>query len=64
VGTFECWKYTIDTGRIVSRAWFACDLPGPPILKSDTVDGIEVASMTRHTLRRPGRQPSAMASAA
>ena len=45
-GTFECWKYVVDDGRTVSRAWFPMDLPGPPALKVDSVDGVEVASMT------------------
>lgn len=45
-GTFRCWKYTVDDGRIVSTAWFALDLPGPPARKIDTVDGVEVSSMT------------------
>ena len=46
VGTFECWRYVVDDGRISTEAWFPFDLPGSPALKVDTVDGEQVSSMT------------------
>lgn len=54
-GTFECFKYRVTDGRILTEAWFPLDLPGPPALKVDTVDGVEVASMTLLEYRDPRR---------
>jgi hypothetical protein len=45
-GTFECWRYAVRDGTILSTSWFAKDLPGPPVLKVDRVDGETVATMT------------------
>jgi len=45
-GRLTCWKYAVDDGGIVSVAWFPVDSPGPPARKVDTVDGVEVATMT------------------
>jgi hypothetical protein len=49
-GEFDAWLYTVERrdGRepTVERAWFAKDLPGPPVLRIDEVEGREVFRMT------------------
>jgi len=46
-GRYACWCYTTtDPGHEVTRAWFARDLPGPPIRVVTEVDGTTVFSST------------------
>jgi len=46
-GRFECWVYTTELeGSEVARAWFAKDLPGPPVLVRSEVGGTIVFSST------------------
>ena len=33
-GTFDVWLYTVTRDGLVERAWFAKDLPGPPVMVS------------------------------
>jgi len=53
-GTFECWRYAVRDGTILSTSWFAKNLPGPPVLKIDTVGGEQVAAMTLQEVAVPG----------
>jgi hypothetical protein len=49
-GTYDCWRYEVvipeEGGTEVTRAWFAKDLPGPPVRMLREVAGVSVFSMT------------------
>ncbi len=46
-GRYECWCYTTtEPGREVTRAWFARDLPGPPVRVVTEAGGEVVFSST------------------
>lgn len=38
-GTYDCLRYTIKRGRVITRSWFALSLPGSPILQEVLRDG-------------------------
>jgi len=46
-GTFDVWHYEVrpPDGRSIERYYFAKRLPGPPVLHSVEVDGVEVHRM-------------------
>lgn len=39
-GTFDCWCYESGQSESLTRAWFAKDLPGPPVLHESEVGGV------------------------
>ena len=41
-GTFVGWLYETSDGESVTRAWFARELPGPPVLMTTERAGVEV----------------------
>jgi hypothetical protein len=45
-GTFECWLYTVSRGELTTKAWFAKDLPGPPVQSITTKGETEQVRMT------------------
>lgn len=44
-GTFDCMRYTIRKGRVVTRSWFAHRLPGAPIRQEVMRDGTRAFGM-------------------
>ena len=49
-GTFDCWLYTTaaekEGKKMITRAWFARSMPGPPVLLIQELDGKTVFKMT------------------
>lgn len=54
-GAFECWRYTVTDpdSATVTRAWFAPDLPGPPIVLETRVENAVVFRMELVEISRP-----------
>lgn len=58
-GSFTTWLYTVTDGATVQRFHYAKDLPGPPVLSTMEVAGVEVS---RTELLERGVDPALVAS--
>jgi hypothetical protein len=52
-GRFACWVYTTEDDGTTTRAWFAKDLPGPPIMVRAEAGGSIVFSSTLMAVTDP-----------
>lgn len=54
-GAFPAWLYTISDGTTIKEAWFARDLPGPPVRIVTAQDGRQTSAMTLIEFTDPRR---------